>query len=187
MTLTNYFSWFNLWHRLAFYESVLHCCCFTEWILVSISPAYQLQSCPDPRPFRNGIVIGTDFSVGMTVSFECLPGYSLIGDASLTCLHGTSRNWNHPLPRCEGDYLNRSPKSFSLSICGVVMSFSLTGFRCGAKISQCCMVKGHFHFCSYSVSHSLRKAGFKCYIRKFKYTAFTLKQRRRDPLWYVST
>ncbi|XP_037548906.1 CUB and sushi domain-containing protein 3 [Nematolebias whitei] len=63
--------------------------------------AYQLQSCPDPRPYRNGIVIGTDFSVGMTVSFECLPGYSLIGEASLTCLHGISRNWNHPLPRCE--------------------------------------------------------------------------------------
>uniref|UniRef100_H2LDN6 CUB and Sushi multiple domains 3 n=1 Tax=Oryzias latipes TaxID=8090 RepID=H2LDN6_ORYLA len=63
--------------------------------------AYQLQSCPDPRPFRNGIVIGTDFSVGMTVSFECLPGYSLIGEASLTCLHGVSRNWNHALPRCE--------------------------------------------------------------------------------------
>uniref|UniRef100_A0A674ETW4 CUB and Sushi multiple domains 3 n=1 Tax=Salmo trutta TaxID=8032 RepID=A0A674ETW4_SALTR len=63
--------------------------------------AYQLQSCPDPRPFRNGIVIGSDFSVGLTVSFECLPGYSLIGDASLTCLHGISRNWNHPVPRCE--------------------------------------------------------------------------------------
>ncbi|XP_055013071.1 CUB and sushi domain-containing protein 3 [Boleophthalmus pectinirostris] len=63
--------------------------------------AYQLQSCPDPRPFRNGNVIGTDFSVGMTVSFECQPGYSLIGETSLTCLHGISRNWNHPLPRCE--------------------------------------------------------------------------------------
>ncbi|TSK31354.1 CUB and sushi domain-containing protein 3 [Bagarius yarrelli] len=63
--------------------------------------AYQLQSCPDPRPFRNGIVIGSDFSVGMTVSFECLPGYSLIGETSLTCLHGTSRNWNFPVPRCE--------------------------------------------------------------------------------------
>uniref|UniRef100_A0A8C2EC16 CUB and Sushi multiple domains 3 n=1 Tax=Cyprinus carpio TaxID=7962 RepID=A0A8C2EC16_CYPCA len=63
--------------------------------------AYQLQSCPDPRPFRNGIVIGSDFSVGMTVSFECLPGYSLIGETSLTCLHGISRNWNNPIPRCE--------------------------------------------------------------------------------------
>lgn len=73
--------------------------CHGLWSLL----AYQLQSCPDPRPFRNGIVIGTDFSVGMTVSFECLPGYSLIGEASLTCLHGISRNWNHPLPRCEGN------------------------------------------------------------------------------------
>uniref|UniRef100_A0A3B5MXX0 Sushi domain-containing protein n=1 Tax=Xiphophorus couchianus TaxID=32473 RepID=A0A3B5MXX0_9TELE len=73
-------------------------------ISIIVSPAYQLQSCPDPRPFRNGIVIGTDFSVGMTVSFECLPGYSLIGEASLTCLHGISRNWNHPLPRCEAGH-----------------------------------------------------------------------------------
>ncbi|XP_064839021.1 CUB and sushi domain-containing protein 3-like isoform X1 [Oncorhynchus masou masou] len=63
--------------------------------------AYQLQCCPDPRPFRNGIVIGSDFSVGLTVSFECLPGYSLMGEASLTCLHGISRNWNHQVPRCE--------------------------------------------------------------------------------------
>uniref|UniRef100_A0A8C5DPG5 CUB and sushi domain-containing protein 3-like n=1 Tax=Gouania willdenowi TaxID=441366 RepID=A0A8C5DPG5_GOUWI len=63
--------------------------------------AYELQRCPDPRPFRNGIVIGQDYSVGMTISFECLSGYTLIGEPSLTCLHGVSRNWNHPLPRCE--------------------------------------------------------------------------------------
>uniref|UniRef100_A0A668AKV0 CUB and Sushi multiple domains 3 n=1 Tax=Myripristis murdjan TaxID=586833 RepID=A0A668AKV0_9TELE len=63
--------------------------------------AYELQRCPDPRPFRNGIVIGQDYSVGMTISFECLPGYTLLGEASLTCLHGVSRNWNHPIPRCE--------------------------------------------------------------------------------------
>ena len=48
------------------------------------------------------MVIGSDFSVGLTVSFECLPGYSLLGEASLTCVHGTSRDWNHPVPRCEG-------------------------------------------------------------------------------------
>uniref|UniRef100_A0A671XBF2 CUB and Sushi multiple domains 3 n=1 Tax=Sparus aurata TaxID=8175 RepID=A0A671XBF2_SPAAU len=63
--------------------------------------AYELQRCPDPRPFRNGIVIGLDYSVGMTISFECLPGYTLLGEPSLTCLHGVSRNWNHPIPRCE--------------------------------------------------------------------------------------
>ncbi|GCC19449.1 hypothetical protein chiPu_0000001, partial [Chiloscyllium punctatum] len=67
----------------------------------SIYQAYQLQSCPDPRPFRNGFVIGYDLSVGRTISFECLPGYTLIGEGALTCLHGISRNWNHPIPRCE--------------------------------------------------------------------------------------
>ncbi|EMP25344.1 CUB and sushi domain-containing protein 3 [Chelonia mydas] len=66
-----------------------------------IYQAYQLQSCPDPRPFRNGFVIGNDFTVGQTISFECFPGYTLIGNSALTCLHGVSRNWNHPLPRCE--------------------------------------------------------------------------------------
>lgn len=68
-------------------------------------PAYELQRCPDPRPFRNGIVIGQDYSVGMTISFECLTGYTLLGEPSLTCLHGVSRNWNHPVPRCEGNHL----------------------------------------------------------------------------------
>lgn len=89
--------------KKAIFKLVLCCYCFLWLIWIHVSQAYQLQSCPDPRPFRNGIVIGTDFSVGMTVSFECLPGYSLIGEASLTCLHGISRNWNHPLPRCEGN------------------------------------------------------------------------------------
>uniref|UniRef100_A0AAQ4S362 CUB and Sushi multiple domains 3a n=1 Tax=Gasterosteus aculeatus aculeatus TaxID=481459 RepID=A0AAQ4S362_GASAC len=63
--------------------------------------AYELQRCPDPRPFSSGIVIGQDYSVGMTISFECLQGYTLLGEPSLTCLHGVSRNWNHPVPRCE--------------------------------------------------------------------------------------
>ncbi|KAJ8013388.1 hypothetical protein DPEC_G00052750 [Dallia pectoralis] len=66
-----------------------------------IYEAYELQRCPDPRPFLNGVVIGGDFGVGLTISFECLPGYSLIGEASLTCLHGISRDWNYPIPRCE--------------------------------------------------------------------------------------
>uniref|UniRef100_A0AAR2IVV0 CUB and Sushi multiple domains 3a n=1 Tax=Pygocentrus nattereri TaxID=42514 RepID=A0AAR2IVV0_PYGNA len=63
--------------------------------------AYELQRCPDPRPFRNGQVIGSDFGVGMTIWFQCQPGYTLLGQASLTCQHGVSRNWNYPVPRCE--------------------------------------------------------------------------------------
>ncbi|XP_078013136.1 LOW QUALITY PROTEIN: CUB and sushi domain-containing protein 2 [Phascolarctos cinereus] len=63
--------------------------------------AYELQECPDPEPFANGIVRGAGYNVGQSVTFECLPGYQLIGHPVLTCLHGTNRNWDHPLPRCE--------------------------------------------------------------------------------------
>ncbi|KAM6428144.1 CUB and sushi domain-containing protein 2 isoform 3-T4 [Liasis olivaceus] len=63
--------------------------------------AYELQECPDPEPFPNGIVRGAGYSVGQSISFECLPGYQLIGQPVLTCQHGTNRNWDHPLPRCE--------------------------------------------------------------------------------------
>ena len=72
-------------------------------VLPVLSPAYELQRCPDPQPFRNGIVIGRDFNVGMTISFECLPGYTLLGETSLTCQHGVSRNWNYPVPHCDGE------------------------------------------------------------------------------------
>ncbi|XP_030679232.1 CUB and sushi domain-containing protein 2 isoform X5 [Nomascus leucogenys] len=63
--------------------------------------AYELQECPDPEPFANGIVRGAGYNVGQSVTFECLPGYQLTGHPVLTCQHGTNRNWDHPLPKCE--------------------------------------------------------------------------------------
>nr|XP_014341913.1 PREDICTED: CUB and sushi domain-containing protein 1-like [Latimeria chalumnae] len=63
--------------------------------------AYELQNCQDPHPFLNGYVINSDYSVGQSISFECYPGYVLIGQPVLTCQHGTNRNWNYPFPRCE--------------------------------------------------------------------------------------
>uniref|UniRef100_H0WLJ2 CUB and Sushi multiple domains 1 n=1 Tax=Otolemur garnettii TaxID=30611 RepID=H0WLJ2_OTOGA len=63
--------------------------------------AYELQNCPEPPPFQNGYRINSDYSVGQSVSFECYPGYILIGQPVLTCQHGTNRNWNHPFPRCD--------------------------------------------------------------------------------------
>ena len=71
-------------------------------------PAYELQECPDPEPFANGIVRGAGYNVGQSVTFECLPGYQLMGHPVLTCQHGTNRNWDHPLPRCEGMFLSQS-------------------------------------------------------------------------------
>ncbi|XP_053315605.1 CUB and sushi domain-containing protein 1 [Spea bombifrons] len=63
--------------------------------------AYELQNCPDPHPFKNGYIIGSDYKVGQSISFECYPGYVLKGQAVLTCQHGINRNWNYPYPRCE--------------------------------------------------------------------------------------
>lgn len=66
------------------------------------SSAYELQECPDPEPFHYGVVVGAGYNVGQSISFECLPGYQLMGHSILTCEHGTTRNWDHPFPRCEG-------------------------------------------------------------------------------------
>uniref|UniRef100_G3SQQ0 CUB and Sushi multiple domains 1 n=1 Tax=Loxodonta africana TaxID=9785 RepID=G3SQQ0_LOXAF len=63
--------------------------------------AYELQNCPDPPPFQNGYMINSEYSVGQSISFECYPGYVLIGHPVLTCQHGINRNWNHPFPRCD--------------------------------------------------------------------------------------
>uniref|UniRef100_A0A8B9LZ55 CUB and Sushi multiple domains 2 n=1 Tax=Astyanax mexicanus TaxID=7994 RepID=A0A8B9LZ55_ASTMX len=63
--------------------------------------AYELQECPDPEPFRHGVVVGAGYNVGQSISFECNPGYQLMGQSILTCQHGTTRNWDHPFPRCE--------------------------------------------------------------------------------------
>lgn len=64
--------------------------------------AYELQECPDPEPFQHGVVVGAGYNVGQSISFECYPGYQLMGQSILTCQHGTTRTWDHPFPRCEG-------------------------------------------------------------------------------------
>uniref|UniRef100_A0AAZ3Q759 CUB and Sushi multiple domains 2 n=1 Tax=Oncorhynchus tshawytscha TaxID=74940 RepID=A0AAZ3Q759_ONCTS len=63
--------------------------------------AYELNECLDPEPFHYGVVVGAGYNVGQSISFECLPGYQLMGHSILTCEHGTTRNWDHPFPRCE--------------------------------------------------------------------------------------
>ncbi|KAB5530866.1 hypothetical protein PHYPO_G00134270 [Pangasianodon hypophthalmus] len=63
--------------------------------------AYELQECSDPEPFHHGVVVGAGYNVGQSISFECYPGYQLMGQSILTCQHGTTRTWDHPFPRCE--------------------------------------------------------------------------------------
>eukprot|EP00063_Salmo_salar_P060825 XP_014035660.1 PREDICTED: CUB and sushi domain-containing protein 1-like isoform X3 [Salmo salar] len=63
--------------------------------------AYELQNCQDPTPFPNGYIINNDYNAGQSITFECFPGYVLIGHPVLTCQHGINRKWNHPFPHCE--------------------------------------------------------------------------------------
>lgn len=79
----------------------------------SVSTAYQLQNCQDPSSFPNGDIINSDYSAGQSITFQCYPGYVLIGHPVLTCLHGSNRKWNHPLPRCEGKVAQRSRRRSS--------------------------------------------------------------------------
>lgn len=67
--------------------------------------AYELHECPDPQPFANGIVMESGYNVGQSISFECFPGYHLVGHFVLNCRHGVDRNWDYPIPRCEGTIL----------------------------------------------------------------------------------
>ena len=47
----------------------------------------------------NGRRFGTRFSHGNMVSFDCQPGYSLVGDRVVRCIHG---KWNSTVPVCNG-------------------------------------------------------------------------------------
>ncbi|ELW48605.1 CUB and sushi domain-containing protein 3, partial [Tupaia chinensis] len=88
------------------YPSNMDC----SWkVALPVGFAYELQECPDPEPFANGIVRGAGYNVGQSVTFECLPGYQLTGHPVLTCQHGTNRNWDHPLPKCEAYELQECP------------------------------------------------------------------------------
>lgn len=79
--------------------------CLGAWCCLFLISAYELQNCPDPPAFQNGFMINSDYSVGQSISFECYPGYILLGHPVLTCQHGTDRNWNYPFPRCDGRLL----------------------------------------------------------------------------------
>uniref|UniRef100_A0A6I8NZE7 CUB and Sushi multiple domains 2 n=1 Tax=Ornithorhynchus anatinus TaxID=9258 RepID=A0A6I8NZE7_ORNAN len=61
--------------------------------------ATQCSSVPEPRYGRR---IGSDFSVGAVVRFECSAGYALRGSTSIECLSvpGALAQWNVSVPTC---------------------------------------------------------------------------------------
>lgn len=76
-------------------------------LLTKRSTSYSIPCCSDPGIPKNGIRIGSQFSVGSEVNFGCSAGYILRGgSASLTCRYGEWNvvEWDGERPQCVGEY-----------------------------------------------------------------------------------
>lgn len=66
--------------------------------------ATQCSSVPEPR---YGKRLGSDFSVGAIIRFECNSGYALQGSPEIECLPvpGALAQWNVSAPTCVGKWI----------------------------------------------------------------------------------
>ncbi|CAH3145902.1 unnamed protein product, partial [Porites lobata] len=55
-------------------------------------------NCKNPEPFKNGSIIGEDYSSGSSIQFRCNVGYELLGSEIISCVKGT---WNETTPECK--------------------------------------------------------------------------------------
>uniref|UniRef100_A0A8C0EMI6 Sushi domain-containing protein n=1 Tax=Bubo bubo TaxID=30461 RepID=A0A8C0EMI6_BUBBB len=65
-------------------------------------PVCQVVKCLHPPNITNGKLKGNisdTFSYGASVSYSCNPGYSLVGDALISCT--ASGTWSQPPPQCK--------------------------------------------------------------------------------------
>uniref|UniRef100_K7F7B6 Complement C3b/C4b receptor 1 (Knops blood group) n=1 Tax=Pelodiscus sinensis TaxID=13735 RepID=K7F7B6_PELSI len=67
----------------------------------------QVEQCRSPPRIRNGRLssqVSDVFTSGMSVKYQCNPGYFLVGEASLHCT--ASGAWSNPFPQCEARCVN---------------------------------------------------------------------------------
>ena len=67
----------------------------------SLPPTPPSQTCGDPGTPANGVKIGSDYSVGSVVYYECEPGFKLVGTKSRLCRF--DGHWSEDLPTCVGN------------------------------------------------------------------------------------
>ncbi|NXX17181.1 CR2 protein, partial [Podargus strigoides] len=94
-----------------------------------------VQPCPMPPAVTNGNHNGQGkafFTLGMSVTYTCDPGYYLVGDAAVFCR--ASGNWSQPGPRCEEVMCPRPPNIAN----GLHSGQSLSKFSLGVTVYYGC-------------------------------------------------
>lgn len=78
-----------------------NCAHFSFFPAVPRTSDSQCSSVPEPRYGRR---IGSEFSAGSVVRFECSPGYLLKGSSAIRCqaMPGALAQWNATAPSCIG-------------------------------------------------------------------------------------
>ena len=64
----------------------------------------QIQAnCRSPGDISHGLKIGNNYKHGKTVRYSCNAGFTLEGEAEVTCEEGT---WNTDTPKCKGTFVS---------------------------------------------------------------------------------
>lgn len=75
---------------LNFYNNYNPCCCQSE-----------VRGCDSPKKVPHGRVRDYNLGSGRVLEFDCDRGYSLVGDALVRCMGGTT--WSSTFPICQGE------------------------------------------------------------------------------------
>ncbi|XP_065189462.1 sushi, von Willebrand factor type A, EGF and pentraxin domain-containing protein 1-like [Sycon ciliatum] len=72
--------------------------CLDTGLWNGTTPSCTIVTCPDPGAIFNGIRHGNVYKWQHSITFECVKGFYLIGNSSLTCTH--HGNWTAAVPTC---------------------------------------------------------------------------------------
>ncbi|NXI35386.1 CR2 protein, partial [Galbula dea] len=106
---------------------------FSPRVPLCVSPA--VRPCPMPPRVPHGSHNGQGkafFTLGMSVTYSCDPGYYLLGNARVLCR--ASGNWSQPRPRCEEVTCPQPPNIAN----GQHSGQSLAKFSRGVTVSYSC-------------------------------------------------
>ena len=70
-----------------------------NWLFFPVIKA----NCRSPGDINHGLKIGNNYKHGKTVRYSCNAGFTLEGEAEVTCEEGT---WNTDTPKCKGTFVS---------------------------------------------------------------------------------